>query len=127
MTTWETLGSRLAQLGQLILELPQIGEEFVRRVSSVIQETSAFIATLRGQHEDVRLSYTLQTARHNLRIAVQKANRFLDQVHEISFHCSAESELMRAAKAGVAAEIYTFDLHPLRDLVDQLTQNIAMA
>ena len=92
-----------------------------------IQEASAFIATLRGQHEDVRLSYTLQTARHNLRIAVQKANRFLEQVHEISFHCSAESELMRAAKAGVAAEIYTPDLHPLSDLVDQLTQNIAMA
>ena len=134
MAELEDLGSQLEQLGQQIEELVRQSEVFSRRVLSAIQETSSLVATLCGHHEKVRHFYRLQTACHNLKMAVQKANRFLDQVHEISFHCSAESELMRAAKAGVAAEwnlwiakFYTPDFRALNDLIDQLTHNMSNA
>ena len=87
----------------------------------------ALITTVLGHHDEkVKRSSQLKRALHNLKTtAVQKANRFLDQVREISFHCSAESELMIAA--GERLKIPTPNFHPLNDLVNQLKQSLSMA
>ena len=95
----------------------------------------ALITTVLGHHDEkVKRSSQLKRALHNLKTtAVQKANRFLDQVREISFHCSAESELMIAAGEGLNSGIslgIKFSrpkFHPLNDLVNQLKQNMSMA
>lgn len=134
MAELEDLGAKLVLLGDRVNVLVRLSEGLSERVLSAIQETSVLVASLCGHHEEVKHFYRLRTARHNLRIAVQKANRFLDQVHEVSFYCSSESELMKAAREGVASEwnfwitkIYTPDFRPLNDLINQLTQNVSKA
>ena len=134
MEDLDNLAAKLERLSKQVDELATLSEGLSNRVLLTIERTSALIITLCSHREEVRYFYRLQTARHNLKIAVQKANQFLDQVHEVSFHCSAESELMKAARAGVASEwnfwiakFYTPDFHPLSDLIDLLTQNVSKA
>ena len=129
-----SLGAQLDQLSLRVEQLGTLSEGLNRRLISTVDETSGLIATLCGHHDEVRHIYQLPAARHSLKTAVQKAQRFMDQVYEITFHCSAESELLLSARTGVNSEwnlwimkIYRPNLGPLSDLIKQLTYIVSKA
>ena len=94
-----------------------------------------YIISLRDSDEEVKLSAQFRAALQKLRVAAfQKANRFLDQFHEVTLHCKADSKMMRAAKTGINSEfnvvvkkIQTPDYAPLNDIIHHWTQNMSMA
>ena len=129
-----SLGAQLDQLSLRVEQLVRLSEGLNRGLISAVDETSGLIATLCGHHDEVRHIYQLPAARHSLKTAVQKAQRFMDQVCEITFLCSAESELLLSARTGVNSEwnlwimkIYRPNLGPLSDLIKQLTYIVPKA
>ena len=97
------LGAQLDQLSLRVEQLVRLSEGLNRRLISAVDETSGLIATLCAHHDEVRQIYQLSTARHSLKTAVQKAQRFMDQFYEITFLCSAESELL-LSRTGVNSD-----------------------
>lgn len=95
----------------------------------------ALITTLQDHHdEEIKRSSQFTRALQKLKTAaVQKANQFLDQAHEIYMHCSAESELMLSAKEGIHSGLNVMVKFPtpkfnaLNDLIDQMKQSMSLA
>ena len=82
----------------------------------------------------MRQTHRVRQALHYLSLAGLKVRQFLDQICELTFLCTSQSDMMKNAQRGVNWQwnvwffiLYRPDYCPLNDLIKQLQQNMIRA
>ena len=137
METSGTLAAFVSNINKItegLISLIQSSETLGSQLSSTLEKGYNYISSLRDVKEEVRRTLQVHQALHDLTVAAEMAKRFIDQVGELTFHCSIRSDMMKNAQRGANRHqnlcfrtTYRPDYRPLNDLINQLQQGMLRA
>ena len=122
------------QVAVALYQLSPLVVELCARLSPSLERAYDYFSSLHESDKEVRLTTQIQGAKDDVWLVARRANKFLDQVHELTFQCCPQSEMMDSAQRGVNRQwnlcfrtIYRPHYRPLNDLTDQLQKSMNRA